>query len=134
MKPYRMLACRSQAAANAISEAFGKAAHDQLGFTVSTRAEEFQRALSLAFASVQAFSSTNTGRFPVSSAMSCTLDMKAGRQCFSACTEMSDFNPKLHMFEGLVHIGQVVLLLQIPTVHPYLTSSQKALEHHWPRC
>ncbi|CAL8465421.1 g4957 [Coccomyxa elongata] len=51
----------SQAAANSISEAFGKAAYDQLGLTVSTRAEDFQRAFSLAFASVQAFSSTNTG-------------------------------------------------------------------------
>ncbi|BDA50078.1 hypothetical protein COCOBI_15-2060 [Coccomyxa sp. Obi] len=54
-------AAASQAAANAISEAFGKAAYDQLGFTVATRPEDFQRAFSLAFASVQAFSSVNTG-------------------------------------------------------------------------
>lgn len=59
-------ACCSQAAASAISEAYGKAAYDQLGFTVATRAEDFQRALSLAFASVEASSSTNAGDSPPS--------------------------------------------------------------------
>lgn len=125
-----MLACGcSQAAANAISEAFGKAAYEQLGLTVSTQAEDFQRAFSLAFATVQAFSSTNTGGFLTSLAMSCTLDLKARSQ-FSACTEKLDLNARIdcgvHVVERLVQLGQVVLKLPVPTVHSYLTSSRKA--------